>query len=119
MPDYKLRSIDRLPRRQAFSLLEILLAVTLMGIVAAVVMPRLTSHSTDSRIQACHVYRGNIEVQAELWFRNRGVWPAANLSDIGTTARYFPDGLPRCPVDDSRYSINPNTGRLNGHQHGK
>lgn len=117
MHNYKSASISRLPRRPAFSLLEVLLAVTLMGIVAAVVMPRLTSHSTDARIHACHVYRGNIEIQSELWFRNRGVWPANDLTDIGTTARYFPDGLPKCPVDNSAYTISVNTGRVVTHSH--
>lgn len=105
--------------RGAFSLLEVLAVVSLMGIVAAIVMPRLSSHSKDARINACHLYRGNIEVQAELWLRNRGKWPAANLNDIGATSRYFPDGLPSCPVDESNYAIDQSTGRVVGHNHGK
>jgi general secretion pathway protein G len=103
--------------REAFSLLEVLAVVSLMGIVAAIVMPRLSSHSQDVKINACHINRGNIEVQAELWFRNRGKWPASNLSDIGATDRYFPDGMPSCPVDDSRYTIDRSTGRIIGHDH--
>jgi prepilin-type N-terminal cleavage/methylation domain-containing protein len=103
--------------RRAFSLLEVLTVVSLMGIIATVVLPRLTTHSKGARINACHVHRGNIEVQTELWFRNRGKWPAASLSDIGTTSRYFPDGLVKCPVDDSRYTLNPDTGRVIGHSH--
>jgi len=106
-------------RKDAFSLLEILTVVSLMGIVAAIVMPRLSSHSKDARINACHLYRGNIEVQAELWLRNRGNWPASNLNNIGATSRYFPDGLPSCPVDDSRYKIDHSTGRVVGHDHGR
>jgi general secretion pathway protein G len=106
-------------RRNAFSLLEVLTIVSLMGIIAAIVMPRLSSHSKDARINACHLYRGNIEVQAELWLRNRGKWPAGNLNNIGTTDRYFPDGLPACPVDNSRYTIDRSTGRVVGHDHGK
>lgn len=102
-----------------FSLLEVLAVVSLMGIVAAIVMPRLSSHSKGVRINTCHVHRGNVEVQAELWLRNRGKWPASNLNDIGTTARYFPDGLPACPVDDSRYTIDQSTGRVVGHDHAK
>ena len=117
MHNYKLDATFRVNSRPAFSLLEVLMAVTLMGIVAAVVMPRLTSHSTEARIHACHVYRGNIEIQAELWFRNRGVWPADDLADIGTTSRYFPDGLPTCPVDNSGYTISANTGRVIAHSH--
>ncbi len=106
-------------RRDGFSLLEVLAVVSLMGIVAAIVMPRLSSHSKDARINACHLYRGNIEVQAELWRRNRGKWPAGSLKDIGQTSRYFPDGLPACPVDDSSYTIDPTTGRVVGHDHSK
>jgi general secretion pathway protein G len=115
----KMEKISGPTRKPAFSLLEVSLAVSLMGIIAGVVMPRLTSHSKDVRIHACHVYRGNIEIQAELWFRNRGKWPAADLNDIGNAARYFPDGLPSCPVDDSHYSIDTNSGRVNGHKHDK
>lgn len=105
--------------RHGFSLLEVLAVVTLMGIVAAVVVPRLSSHSKEARINACHVYRGNIEVQAELWMRNRDTWPAGNLKDIGSTSRYFPDGLPKCPVDETPYSIDSNSGRVVGHKHGR
>lgn len=103
--------------RNAFSLLEILAVVSLMGIVAAIVVPRLSSHSQDVRINACHINRGNIEVQAELWFRNQGKWPVSDLSDIGTSDRYFPDGMPSCPVDDSKYTINQSTGHIVGHNH--
>ena len=115
----KPRTSPHQSNRSGFSLLEVLAVVSLMGIVAAIVIPRLSSHSQDVRINACHIHRGNIEVQAELWFRNRGRWPASNLSDIGTTDRYFPDGLPSCPVDNSQYTITQSTGRVVGHNHSR
>lgn len=115
----KSRTLARRTGREGFSLLEVLAVVSLMGIVAAIVMPRLSSHSQEVRINSCHVHRGNIEVQAELWLRNHREWPASNLGDIGTTDRYFPDGLPTCPVDGSQYAIDRKTGRVVGHNHDK
>lgn len=115
----KSRTLGRRTSREGFSLLEVLAVVSLMGIVAAIVMPRLSSHSREVRINSCHVHRGNIEVQTELWLRNRGKWPASNLSDIGATDRYFPDGISTCPVDDSQYTIDRKTGRVVGHNHDK
>ena len=93
------------------------LGFSLLEVVAAIVIPRLGTHSNSIRVNACHVQRGNIEVQAELWFRNRGRWPSKDLSDIGTVDRYFPDGVPVCPVDDSGYTIDIATGRVVGHSH--
>lgn len=103
--------------RRGFSLLELLATVTLMGIVMAIVVPRFSGQSERTRVNACHVHRGNIEVQAELWYRQYGKWPARNLRDIGQNDHYFPDGLPTCPVDDSRYRLDRKTGQIIGHDH--
>lgn len=107
------------PERFGFSLLELLATVTLMGIVMAIVVPRFSNQSRMTRINACHVQRGNIEVQAELWYRQYRKWPARNLKDIGQNDHYFPDGLPVCPVDGSHYRIDRRTGHVEGHDHQK
>lgn len=99
-----------------FTLLELLCAVTIIGLLATVGCPQATKGQVESKSAACKAHRGNIEIQAELWRHNTGVWPATNLSDVGGNATYFPAGLPVCPVDGSAYSIN-SSGRVNGHNH--
>jgi general secretion pathway protein G len=102
--------------RNAFTLLELLCAVTIIGILATVGCPRATKGQAESKSAACKAQRGNIEIQAEIWRRHTGTWPAMNLSNIGADLAYFPAGLPSCPVDGSPYVIDA-TGRVAGHNH--
>jgi competence protein ComGC len=101
---------------RAFSLLELLSIVALLGVVALVLVPRLTGGGAPAKSAACKTNRGDIEVQVELWRHNTGSLPATNLSNIGTDLTYFPSGLPICPVDSSAYTIDSN-GRIVGHNH--
>ncbi len=101
----------------AFSLLELLAVVTILGIIAAVILPRASGGHDESKRQACFVNQGDIEIQAEIWMHNTESWPAATLSDIGADTGYFPEGIPTCPVDGTAYTIDPNTGLVIGHNH--
>ncbi len=107
---------NRQDARSGFSLMEMLAVAAVLGVVAVVIVPRLTGGSASSKTAACGAHRGNIEVQAELWRHNTGAWPAANLSDAGANLNYFPGGVPVCPVDGSAFTIN-STGRVVGHNH--
>lgn len=104
------------PFRRGFSYVEMMAVVAIVGVVAAVIVPRLTGGGVEARKAACAVLRGNIEVQAQLWRRNTGAFPAASLSDVGADVAYFPDGVPPCPVDGTAFTINP-AGRVVGHNH--
>jgi len=104
-------------RNRGLSLLELLAVVTLMGIIAMVVVPRFGGTADDAKATGCSVNRNNIEVQAQLWFRNKGTWPQSNLNDLMGDPDYFPDGPVTCPVDGSAYSFDPLTQRVTGHNH--
>ena len=110
--EFKMRRV-----RVGFSLLEVLAVVTLIGILAVIIVPRFTNQSLNAKRNACFVNKNNIEVQCQLWLRQKNASPAANLSDIGANTSYFPQGLPQCPVDGSAYTINTTTQRVNGHTH--
>lgn len=104
-------------RRAAVSLLEMLAVVTLMGILAVIVIPRFSNQSGTAKKHSCSVQKYNIEVQCQLWRRQKNAPPTATLSNIGADTNYFPEGLPRCPVDNSTYSIDTSTLRVIGHSH--
>ena len=93
------------------------MALTIMGVLAFILVPRASLQGFAARVNACHVNTGNIETQAQLWFRNKGTWPATSLSDIGGNVTYFPDGLEVCPVDGSSYTFSSSTQAVVGHTH--
>jgi prepilin-type N-terminal cleavage/methylation domain-containing protein len=100
-----------------YSLLELIAVTAILGILAGIILPSVTESHADAHVGACLSEKSNIEVQAELWLRNKGSWPAANLANIGADLDYFPAGLPVCPVDGTSYTLDPATGRVVGHNH--
>jgi prepilin-type N-terminal cleavage/methylation domain-containing protein len=103
-------------RVRAFSLLEVLAVATVLAIISAVLLPRFFTGGTAKKT-ACYTLLRNIEVQAQLWRRHKGAWPATNLSDLAADPAYLPEGLPTCPVDGSAYTLDPATHRILGHTH--
>lgn len=106
-----------LTRRHATSLVELLAILIVLGLLASLVVPRLFGPSDTAKINACHANKGDIEIQVQLWYRNNGSFPAANLSDIGADITYFPEGLPTCPVNSTAYTIDTASGEVVGHDH--
>ncbi len=100
-----------------FSLLELMAVITIIGSLAAIIVARVFDNNETANIAACYVYKGDIEIQSELWMHNTGGWPKDSLADIGAESDYFPEGLPVCPVDETPYTIDSTTGRVVGHNH--
>jgi prepilin-type N-terminal cleavage/methylation domain-containing protein len=104
-------------RRTGFSLWELIAVVTILGILAGLIVPRILGHHTNAMRASCLVNQGDIEMQVKLWRRNNGSYPAANLADIGANTAYFPEGPPTCPVDGTSYTIDTTSGFVVGHTH--
>lgn len=108
------------PGRRAtrgFSLLEVLAVVVILAIVAALAIPRFGGSSREAKITSCRALQGHLNIQSQLWFRNKGTWPAADLSDLMADQYYFPEGPVACPVDGSPYQFDPATRRVTPHEH--
>jgi prepilin-type N-terminal cleavage/methylation domain-containing protein len=103
--------------RTAYSLAELIAVVAILAIIAAYIVPRVAAHNDDAKRNSCFANQGEIELQAKLWRRNNGSYPAADLSNIGANTAYFPEGLPTCPVDGTAYTIDTTTGLVIGHTH--
>lgn len=99
-------------RRNAFSLMELLAVVTILGIIAAIIVPRVTTSSDTAKARVNEHNKGTINSAIERYYIENGSWPSTNLSEIDVPA-YFPDGIPTNPVDNSAYTMNAATNRVN------
>lgn len=100
-------------RRPAFSLMELLAVVTILGIIAAIIVPRVSVSSDTAKTKVNLHSKATINSAVERWYVEKGAWPATNLSDISADINYFPSGLPTNPVDGSAYTLNTTTHRVN------
>ena len=102
-----------LRKPRGFSLLELLAVVTILGVIALIVVPRITTSSATAKANANLQYKDEINSAVERWYFNNGTWPANDLSDIGADTNYFPSGLPSNPVDGTSYTLNATNHRVN------
>jgi general secretion pathway protein G len=100
-------------KKRGFSLLELLAVVTILGIIAAIIVPRVTVSSTTAKTKVRDHHKATINAAVERYYIDNGTWPASNLTDIGGNVNYFPDGLPVNPLDGTAYTLNATTHRVN------
>lgn len=92
--------------------MELLAVVTILGIIAAMVVPRVTTSSATAKAKVHAHNKATINSAVERYYINTGGWPATNLADIGADVDYFPDGLPANPTGGAAYTIDGTTYRV-------
>ncbi|PHR98431.1 MAG: prepilin-type cleavage/methylation domain-containing protein [Blastopirellula sp.] len=96
--------------RKGFSLLELLAVVIILGIIAAVVVPRVSSSSALAKEKVNAHNIATLNASVERYYVNEGSWPTA-LTDLG--ADYLPDGVPAVPTDGTlTYTLDGTTHRI-------
>ncbi|MBC7854967.1 MAG: type II secretion system protein [Pirellulaceae bacterium] len=108
-----IRRLKKKSQRRGFSLLELLAVVTILGIIAVVVVPRISVSSTTAKQKADAQNKSEINSAVERWYFEKGTWPTDNLSDIGADNTYFPQGLPVSPTTGAVYTLDSTTHRVN------
>jgi general secretion pathway protein G len=104
-------------RKRAFTLVELLVVVMILGALAAIAVPRMLSGATNAKINACKTNVDMLNSQIELYYADKGAWPKA-LTNVTGDPNYFPDAdeLPTCPLGTD-YKYNTTTHRVPGHSH--
>jgi len=111
-------------KRKGFTLIEVLLVIIIVGILAAIVIPRVFYNADKARHEACRANIRTINAEVELWRLNTGNWPSLDLSDIFNSVEYFPEGTIACPIYENggtshseHYLLDSVTHRVNDAQH--
>lgn len=111
----------KLKNQKGFTLVELLVVVVILGILAAVAMPRFMITRNEAQFKSCQANLATINsaLDEHCFIQNIA---AADVDDaalaivLANTVR-FPDGVPTCPQDGSAYSIAGNK-RANCGNHG-
>ena len=99
--------------KKGFSLLELLAAVTILGIIASVLIVRITDNVSDAKVKTCFHNRSLINSALERYSLMEGTF-ATSLDDLDTPD-YLPGGVPTCPATSNAYTIDGVTSRISGH----
>jgi prepilin-type N-terminal cleavage/methylation domain-containing protein len=101
--------------KRAFTLVELLVVVMILGALAAIAVPRMISGATNAKINACDTNVDLLNSQIELYYSDEGSWPR-RLNVVTTDPNYFPDGVPACPFGTA-YQYSTTTHRVSSHTH--
>jgi type II secretory pathway pseudopilin PulG len=97
--------------RSGISVMEILGAAVVLGIITAIVVPRLAASRDQANRKAHEEYKLQIDDAVERFYINENRWPANDLADIGADSNYFPTGVPLNPMSGRPYVLDPVTHR--------
>ncbi len=103
-------------RVKAFTLVELMIVVLILGALAAIAVPRIMGGSVAAKANGCKTNIDMINSQIELYYANTGGWPATLDVVTGSTS-YFPDGAPTCPVSSGTYSNTLVNNRVDASSH--
>jgi general secretion pathway protein G len=101
-------------RRRGFTLLELLAVITIMGIISALVITRISHQALDAKKKCCSQYCADLNSAIEVYRFQVGA-PPASLTDL--EGEYYPEAVPKCPVTNAVYTMDGTTFRVMSHNH--
>lgn len=100
---------------RAFSFIELLVCVMIIGALAAIAVPRIGISAYEPKVTTCDANVKLINNQIELFHVRNGKYPLVYLV-FRQNKDYFPDGPPECPFGDV-YLMNFSLKRIRPHNH--
>jgi type II secretion system protein G len=101
--------------RKGLTLIELLIVVIILGALAAIAIPRITTSATTAKQNACTTNVDTLNTSIEMYKMDTGSYPVA-LTNVTGDPNYFPSGAPACPFG-TVYDYSGTTHRVTVHVH--
>ena len=86
--------------RKGLTLIELLIVVIILGALAAIAIPRITTSSTTAKQNACNTNVDTLNTAMEMYKIDHTATTYPALDTVTADPNYFPDGAPVCPFSD-------------------
>ena len=101
---------------RGFTLLEILAVLAIVGVLAALAVPRFILTTSDAEEEVCEANKATINVQVERYYLANDETYPADIDTLTGDEDYFPDGAPECPSGGT-YALDEDTHRATCTEH--
>ncbi|MBN1522391.1 MAG: prepilin-type N-terminal cleavage/methylation domain-containing protein [Candidatus Aureabacteria bacterium] len=107
-------------RSKGFTLIELIMVIVILGILAAVAIPKFVDLSTQANQSACKSNQGAIESACAIYYASRAaVGETPTFPSAYTDTSLYAGGVvPTCPVDTATYTYTQTTGSVSCDQAG-
>ena len=98
--------------QRGFTLVELVVVVSIIGVLTGIAVPHLAKAWDDAKASACKANMKQIEAALELYYFEHGEYPAAASESSSALEKLELKSVPVCPQSKSGYSYTP-TGTKN------
>ena len=108
-------------KKRGFTLIELVMVIVIIGILAAIAIPKFIDLRNDAKRAACDSNIGTVRAALASYYAKSAIAGTAAFPPAGSTTfatGYFASGaIPLCPFTGVAYTWNTDTGNVASHAH--